>query len=568
MNAKKKILFLVTQSEFGGAQRFIYNLIIALRRDTQIGPDLRRDTQIDADKKEFLYSDITYKIRGACFKIWKEFRGAFKEKIIERALAKELQNQGLRVDTQKQISVLYNSEKMGEYIPDMIIDDKVLLELKSKTFLTKEDEKQFWLYLKGSEYRLGLLINFGKKLEIKRKVYDTAREKSASVSVLPKAVNQRVSANYEVVVGAGPDGDDEKGLLSLLEAKGINTIHLRYLRRLINPFFDILGLFEIKNLIKRERPDILFLCSSKAGFLGSLAVRRCTQIASEQSSEYADTRRKNSVLISVLPKAQNQRVSAKSPKVIYRIGGWTFNDPWPKWKKSLYVRIEKWSAKFKDIIINNAESDRKQAIKLGIKPKDKIITIYNGIGNLEFLSKEKAREFLELKESDFVVGTIANNYPAKGLKYLRKAVNILNRRYTRIDLASQDTQRHAENYQRKSAYPEGQNQRSSAFIKLVIIGKGNRYIPDAYKYLKAFDVFVLPSVKEGFPWTLLEAIRADIPIVATCVGAVPEIIDYCIEPKNIEELIKAIKNPKKFKLNKKFTLEIMIKKYEDLFSIN
>ena len=104
--------------------------------------------------------------------------------------------------------------------------------------------------------------------------------------------------------------------------------------------------------------------------------------------------------------------------------------------------------------------------------------------------------------------------------------------------------------------------------KLVIIGKGSIYIPDAYKYLKAFDVFVLPSVKEGFPWTIIEAMKAGIPIVATCVGAVPEIIDKCIEPGNVKALAKGIKNPKKFKFNKKFSLETMIKKYEDLFFIN
>ena len=486
----------MTQSEFGGAQRFIYTLIEGMRRYTQIKPRQVGDTQINADKGDFLYSDITYKIRGACFKIWKEFRGAFKEKIIERALAKELQNRGLTVDTQKQISVLYDNEKIGKYVPDMVVDDKIIVELKSKTFLTKEDEKQFWLYLKGSEYRLGLLINFGRKLEIKRKIYDTARDGFQRKSAYSEGQNQRISAiDYEVVVAAGREGDDENGLLHALENKRINTKHLKYLRRGVNPFFDILGLFEIKKLIKKEKPDILFLCSSKAGFLGSLAAKN------------------------------------KVKKVIYRIGGWTFNDPWPEWKKKLYVWIEKVSAKWKDYIINNAESDKKQAVELGIKPKEKIITIYNGIGDLEFLSKEKAREYLKLKDSDFIVGTIANDYPSKGLKYLKRAMENI----------------------------DG---------KLVVIGKGNRFIPDAYKYLKAFDVFVLPSVKEGFPWTILEAMKAEIPIVATGVGAIPEIIDEHIEPGNVEELVKAIKNPKKFKFNKKFSLEVMIEKYEDLFSDN
>ena len=302
--------------------------------------------------------------------------------------------------------------------------------------------------------------------------------------------------NYDITVGAGPEGDDKNGLLCALEKEGIEIKHIRYLRRLINPFFDILGLFEIKKLIKKEKPDILFLCSSKAGFLGGLAAKN------------------------------------KVKKVIYRIGGWTFNDPWPKRKKKLYIWIEKISARWKDYIINNAESDRKQAIELGIKPKKEILTIYNGIGDLEFYSRDKARRLLKLSFNRLsfnrlIVGTIANDYLSKGLKYLRKAMENI----------------------------DGE---------LVIIGKGNMYIPDAHKYLKAFDVFVLPSVKEGFPWTILEAMKAEIPIVATGVGAIPEIIDEYIEPGNVEELIKAIKNPKKFKFNKKFSLEKMIKEIEKL----
>jgi len=125
---------------------------------------------------DFLYKDITYDIRGACFWVWKEFRGAFKESVIDKALTKELTKRGRKVDNQKRIDVFYDNEKVGTYIPDKIIDDKVLLELKCKQFITKQDIDQFWKYLKGSHYKLGLLINFGpKNLEIKRVVYDTAR---------------------------------------------------------------------------------------------------------------------------------------------------------------------------------------------------------------------------------------------------------------------------------------------------------------------------------------------------------------------------------------------------------
>ena len=325
-------------------------------------------------------------------------------------------------------------------------------------------------------------------------------------------------AKYDILISAGPEGNDSNGLLFNLKNEGFRTAALKFLRRGINPLFDFcLGLIEIYRLIKREKPDILFLCSSKAGAMGSL--------------------------VGYLAGIQ---------KIIYRIGGWTFNDPHPFLIKAYYKFIEQTSAKWKDYIINNAESDRQQAIELGIKPKKEILTIYNGIDTdkLEFLSKKEAREKLNSKDTDFVVGTIANNYPAKGIKYLIEAAKNLRN------------------------------------IKLIIIGKGNCFMPDAYKYLKAFDVFVLPSIKEGFPWVILEAMAAEIPIIATKVGAIPEIIQdgkngILIEPKNPQQIVDAITKllnnehlrkglaeQGKNTVIEKFNLDKMIKQYEDLFFID
>lgn len=123
-----------------------------------------------------MYKDETYRIRGACFAIWKEFAGAFKESVIERALEKELREKGLEVERQHRIDIKYKGEKIGTYVPDLIINKKILIELKVKPYIIKEDERQFWYYLKSSEFKLGLLINFGSKnLEIRRRVYDKAR---------------------------------------------------------------------------------------------------------------------------------------------------------------------------------------------------------------------------------------------------------------------------------------------------------------------------------------------------------------------------------------------------------
>ena len=122
-----------------------------------------------------LYEKESYEIRGGCFWVWKEFGSAFKESVVDKALTEELTRRGLNIENQKRIDIYYRDKKVGTYIPDKIINDAIILELKAKPFLTKQDIKQFWHYLKGTNYKLGFLINFGDKLEIKRVVYDTAR---------------------------------------------------------------------------------------------------------------------------------------------------------------------------------------------------------------------------------------------------------------------------------------------------------------------------------------------------------------------------------------------------------
>jgi len=126
--------------------------------------------------ENLLYEKESYLIRGACFDLYKKFGGAFKETVINKALVTELKQKGLLVETQKRIEITHRGEKIGVYVPDIIVGDKILIELKVKPFLIQEDAKQFWYYLRGSNYKLGFLVNFGsRKLEIKRRVYDKAR---------------------------------------------------------------------------------------------------------------------------------------------------------------------------------------------------------------------------------------------------------------------------------------------------------------------------------------------------------------------------------------------------------
>lgn len=124
-----------------------------------------------------MYRRESYLIRGACFEVWNEFGGAFKEKVIDNSLRIALKAKGLKIETQKRIDIYFKNIKVGNYIPDIIVEDKIIIELKCKPFLTKGDIDQFWKYLRGTKYKLGFLINFSPNgLEIKRLVYDTARK--------------------------------------------------------------------------------------------------------------------------------------------------------------------------------------------------------------------------------------------------------------------------------------------------------------------------------------------------------------------------------------------------------
>ena len=127
---------------------------------------------------ELLYKKESYIIQGAAFDIYKQFRSNYKEKINHNAYYLGLTYKGLKVEKEKRIDIYYNGKKVGTYAPDLIVNDIILIELKAKPRLTKDDIKQFWYYLKGSKYKVGYLINFGVPggVQIIRRVYDTARK--------------------------------------------------------------------------------------------------------------------------------------------------------------------------------------------------------------------------------------------------------------------------------------------------------------------------------------------------------------------------------------------------------
>jgi glycosyltransferase involved in cell wall biosynthesis len=310
-----------------------------------------------------------------------------------------------------------------------------------------------------------------------------------------------------VTVATG--GEKDGALITLLVRSNIKTYYLHHLQRSLSPLQDFLAFFDLLKLIKKVRPDIIHLNSSKASSLGALAARLCGV-----------------------------------KKIIYTVHGLILNEPLSPLQRLFYWLSEWFSAKLKNKLICVSEFDRQSLQKNKITTDQKISVIHNGLdlGQMFFLDQGTARTKLSaitqknIQNSDFVIGTIANLYPTKGLTYLieagREVLNI---------------------------YPK---------TKFIIIGKGPLQvvlqklitdyrldgqvilaggIPEASQYLRAFDLFVLTSLKEGLAYALLEAEAAGLPIVATSVGGNPEVVadnfnGLLVPPADFSALAQAIIN--------------------------
>ena len=352
---------------------------------------------------------------------------------------------------------------------------------------------------------------------------------------------------YEIAVAAGDENKsrtflrgiklrrkvrDKEGnnLFIKLDEKKIKSYKLKNLVREINPIKDLLAYFEIKKIIKEFQPDILHLNSSKAGFIGAVAGKKL-----------------------------------RIKKIIYTVHGFVFNEPLPAWKRLFYLIAEKLSAKYKDKLICVSEYDRQSGIQKKIATENKFITITNGIDQLNLMDSKIAKIKLKLPENKVIIGTIANFYQTKGLIYFIQAARIVIDRFPEIvftiigdgDLKNQ---------------LESEIEKLKLTKNFILTGKINQ----AHNKLSAFDIYVCSSVKEGFPYSLLEAMQAGLPIVSAEVGGIPEMINnkkngLLVKPADPAELAQTIiyllenkkmadqlANQAKKDVYEKFSLEKMI----------
>jgi GxxExxY protein len=130
------------------------------------------------DNEKLLLEDVTDEIINAFYLVYNELGFGFLEKVYQNSLYLELLSRGFKVEPQKQIKVYFKGRQVGEYYADMVVDDLIILELKTSGGIELENEARLLNYLKGTEMEVGLLLNFGLKPQIKRKIFTNDRKKS------------------------------------------------------------------------------------------------------------------------------------------------------------------------------------------------------------------------------------------------------------------------------------------------------------------------------------------------------------------------------------------------------
>ena len=131
---------------------------------------------MNADYKDFKYEELTESIIKIFYKVYNKLGYGFLEKVYENAMMKKLEREDIPAVFQSAIKVVYEEEIIGEYFADILVDNKVIVEIKAAKSLAIENEAQLLNYLKATEIEVGLLLNFGPKPDLKRKVFDNMRK--------------------------------------------------------------------------------------------------------------------------------------------------------------------------------------------------------------------------------------------------------------------------------------------------------------------------------------------------------------------------------------------------------
>ena len=339
---------------------------------------------------------------------------------------------------------------------------------------------------------------------------------------------------FSVKVILGGDGP----LAEKLKAGGIEVITIPELGRDVNFIKDLKSGWKIFRALRKIKPDIVHLNSSKIGGVGSLASRL-----------------------------------AFVPRIIFTAHGWAFNEDRSPFQKNIILFLTWLTLLWSHKTIAVSEAIKRQVQYLPFV-RNKIAIIPLGIAPVSFFEKEEARLKLGIKSDPEtqVIGSIGELHPIKGHVYAIEAV---------ADLIGKGRKLYYTIVSEGSYRPVLEKKITDLNMKDHILLAG--FIPDAARYLKAFDIFLFPSLSEASGYTAIEAGMAGLPVVASAVGGVPEIIDdmssgILIQPKKPGEIAAAIEllldKPElshkygtalREKISKEFSMETMARKTQEVY---
>ncbi len=319
------------------------------------------------------------------------------------------------------------------------------------------------------------------------------------------------SKGHDVIVVHGKNEFEGSNIfISKLASEGIKTIELSSLGRDIKVWGDIKTFFALIRLFFEEKPNIVHLNSSKVGAIGAFAVRVRNTI--------------------------NYKLSTINS--VYTAHGLPHNEQRPLWQK-IILKISTWlTFIFVHKVIVVADKELKEVENWWGVGK-KITRIYNGVGEIEFTPRAQARAELSERikvqlENKLVIGSIAELTKNKGLLEFLPILQKLKEKYPDFIYLHFGTGELAKDLKQKAT-------RLNLATHIFWLGFDKK----AGTYLKAFDIFTLPSLKEGLPYALLEAGSAGVAVAASNVGGIPEIIKHgetglTFSPHTTEEVVSAL----------------------------
>lgn len=327
---------------------------------------------------------------------------------------------------------------------------------------------------------------------------------------------------HDVAVLCGGDGI----LVRKLEGEKIRIIPIKKMRRDVYIGEEIESFFKILKVLKKEKPDVFHINSSKMGGLGGLAARL-----------------------------------SGVKKIIFTAHGWAFNEPRPGWQKILIKFLAWITVLISHKTICVSKKTRKQIAHWPFAEK-KLFVVYNGISKFDLT---------ERTESKFTVGTTGELHKIKGHDILLQAwQKFIRGRDAKLVIINDGEER--ENLV---------NMAKNLGISDSVSFKG--FIDNARSFLSNFDIFVFPSRSENLPYSILEAGLAGLPVIASAVGGIPEIIEsgsngILVPPENVEILLSSLilfnDNPRmrdrlganlKASIQENFSFEKMVEKTFNLY---